>query len=153
MPQIASWNVNSIRARLPHVNAWLTAHQPDVLLLQELKGTEFPADHFRELGYESAAVTQKSYNGVAVLSRSPVQTLSTTLPGDEADSHARFLEVETAGLRIVDIYLPNGNPVGTEKFDYKLLWMDRLLAKMSLWRKENVPVLIGGDLQRDPRRP
>ena len=83
--------------------------------MQELKGTEFPTVVFQELGYESVAVTQKSYNGVAVLSRHPVETVNTTLAGDEADSHARFLEVKIAGLRIVNLYLPNGNPVGTEK--------------------------------------
>ena len=77
--KIASWNVNSIRARLDHVIAWLKLHGPDVLLMQELKGTDFPAEVFKELGYESAAVTQKAYNGVAILSRHPIETVSTTL--------------------------------------------------------------------------
>jgi exodeoxyribonuclease III len=90
---IASWNVNSIRARLEHVKTWLTTNHPDVLLLQELKATEFPAELFEELGYRSAAVTQKAYNGVAILSRHPIDIVSTTLIGDETDSHARFLEV------------------------------------------------------------
>ena len=148
--KIASWNVNSIRARLDHVTDWLKAHNPDVLLLQELKGTEFPAELFRELGYESAAVTQKSYNGVATLSRHPIETVNTTLAGDAEDSHARFLETTIEGIRIVNIYLPNGNPVGTEKFAYKLAWMDRLLEKMSAWRKEDVPVLVGGDFNVIP---
>jgi exodeoxyribonuclease III len=88
MIEIASWNVNSIRARLEHVTAWLKARQPDMLLLQELKGTEFPADVFQKLGYESVAVTQKAYNGVAILSRRPMKTISTTLAGDEKDSHS-----------------------------------------------------------------
>jgi exodeoxyribonuclease III len=148
--KIASWNVNSIRARLDHVIAWIKLHQPDVLLLQELKATEFPALVFQALGYESAAVTQKSYNGVAVLSRHPMETINTTLAGDEADSHARYLELTIEGIRIVNIYLPNGNPVGTEKFAYKLAWMDRLLEKMSAWRKEDVPVLVGGDFNVIP---
>jgi exodeoxyribonuclease III len=83
--KIASWNVNSIRARLDHVTTWLKARKPDVLLLQELKGTEFPATVFEDLGYASVAVTQKAYNGVAILSRHPIETISTTLAGDEAD--------------------------------------------------------------------
>jgi exodeoxyribonuclease-3 len=148
--KIASWNVNSIRARIDHVTAWIKLQQPDVLLLQELKATEFPALVFQALGYESVAVTQKSYNGVAVLSRHPMETINTTLAGDEADSHARYLELTIEGIRIVNIYLPNGNPVGTEKFAYKLAWMDRLLEKMSAWRKEDVPVLVGGDFNVIP---
>jgi exodeoxyribonuclease-3 len=148
--KIASWNVNSIRARLDHVTAWLNNHQPDVLLLQELKGTDFPAEAFRELGYESVAVTQKSYNGVAILSRHRVETLNTTLAGDAADSHARYLEATIDGLRIVNIYLPNGNPVGTEKFAYKLAWMDRLQLQMAAWRDQGLPVVIGGDFNVIP---
>jgi exodeoxyribonuclease-3 len=148
--KIASWNVNSIRARIDHVTAWIKLQQPDVLLLQELKATEFPALVFQALGYESVAVTQKSYNGVAVLSRHPIETINTTLAGDETDSHARYLELTIEGIRIVNIYLPNGNPVGTEKFAYKLAWMDRLLEKMSAWRKEDLPVLVGGDFNVIP---
>ncbi len=124
--RIATWNVNSVRARLPLVLSWLETHQPDVLLLQELKGTDFPADVFESVGYQSAAVTQKSYNGVAILSPHPIETITTTLAGDEKDSHARFLEAIIEGIRIVNIYLPNGNPIGTDKFTYKLAWMDRL---------------------------
>jgi len=148
--KIASWNVNSIRARLDHVTTWLEARNPDVLLLQELKGTEFPADVFKALGYDSVAVTQKAYNGVAILSRYPIESLSTTLAGDEADTHARFLEVTIEGIRVVNIYLPNGNPVGTEKFEYKLAWMDRLNKEMRSWREKDVPVLIGGDFNVIP---
>jgi exodeoxyribonuclease-3 len=93
--RIASWNANSIRSRLDHVTAWLKARKPDVLLLQELKGTEFPTAAFNEIGYEAVAVTQKTYNGVAVISRLPIETVSTRLPGDEADTHARFLETRS----------------------------------------------------------
>ena len=142
--------MNSIRARAEHVKTWLEAKKPDVLLLQELKGTEFPSAFFKELGYESASVTQKTYNGVAILSLSPIAILSTTLYGDEADSHARFLEVRIDDLRIVNIYLPNGNPVGTAKFDYKLAWMDRLAEQMKLWLKSDVPTVIGGDFNVIP---
>lgn len=147
---IASWNVNSIRARLEHVRNWLTARQPDVLLLQELKGTEFPSDVFKEMGYDSVAVTQKAYNGVAILSRYPLQVVTTTLTGDEMDSHARFLEVMIEGLRIVNIYLPNGNPVGTDKFEYKLAWMDRLIRQMKIWRESDTPTAVGGDFNVIP---
>jgi exodeoxyribonuclease-3 len=148
--KIASWNVNSIRARLDQVTAWLKERTPDVLLMQELKGAEFPAEVFKELGYESAAVTQKAYNGVAILSRYPMETLNTTLAGDELDSHARYLETTIDGIRVVNIYLPNGNPVGTDKFAYKLAWMDRLEKEMRAWRKEDLPVLIGGDFNVIP---
>lgn len=147
---IASWNVNSIKARLEHVKTWLQSRSPDVLLLQELKGTEFPSDVFRDLGYESVAVTQKAYNGVAVLSRSPIECVSQVLNGDETDMHARYLEVMVSGIRIVDIYLPNGNPIGTAKFDYKLAWMERLLARMSGWKLEGTPTVIGGDFNVIP---
>ena len=142
--------MNSIRARLEHVKNWLAARNPDVLLLQELKGTEFPSGFFKDLGYDSVAVTQKAYNGVAVLSRQPIQLLSSSLLGDEADSHARFLEVMISGFRIVNIYLPNGNPVGTDKFAYKLAWMDRLALQMEAWLKSGVPTIIGGDFNVIP---
>ena len=148
--KIASWNVNSIRARLEHVTAWVKARKPDVLLLQELKGAEFPAATFQELGYESAAVTQKAYNGVAILSRYPIETVSTTLAGDEADSHSRYLEVMIQEIRIVNIYLPNGNPVGSDNFAYKLAWMDRLYKQTKIWRKQETPTLIGGDFNVIP---
>ena len=147
---IASWNVNSIRARMEHVTRWLQAKNPDVLLLQELKGTDFPTAAFKELGYESVAVTQKAYNGVAILARQPLEVLSTTLLGDEADSHARFVEAQVDGIRIVNIYLPNGNPVGTEKFAYKLAWMDRLQQQAAFWQQEALPVVIGGDFNVIP---
>jgi exodeoxyribonuclease-3 len=148
--KIASWNVNSIRARLDHVTGWLKARNPDVLLLQELKGTEFPTAVFEDLGYASVAVTQKAYNGVAILSRHPIETISTTLSGDETDSHARFLETTIMGIRIVNVYLPNGNPVGSDKFAYKLAWMDRLNTEMRAWQRGDVPVLIGGDFNVIP---
>jgi exodeoxyribonuclease-3 len=148
--EIASWNVNSIRSRLEQVVTWLKARQPDVLLLQELKGTEFPVETFRSVGYLSAFVTQKAYNGVATLSRSPLKTINKTLSGDEADSHARFLEVVIKDIRIVNVYLPNGNPVGSEKFAYKLAWMERLQIQMKRWLKDGVPTLVGGDFNVIP---
>ena len=130
MFKVASWNLNSVRSRLTHVTEWLKAREPDVLLLQELKGTEFPSEAFQSLGYESIAVTQKAYNGVAIVSRHPMKTISKALGGDDSDSHARFMEVIIKGIRMVNIYLPNGNPVGSDKFAYKLAWMDRLNHQM-----------------------
>lgn len=135
---------------MEHVRTWLEAKKPDVLLLQELKGTDFPALLFQELGYHSAFVTQKAYNGVAILSRAPIEVVNTTLMGDEADSHARFLEAIVENIRMVNIYLPNGNPVGTDKFDYKLAWMDRLMKRMRAWLQSETPVLIGGDFNVIP---
>lgn len=118
--------------------------------MQELKGTEFPSEAFRALGYESVAVTQKAYNGVAILSRWPIQSVSNLLPGDESDTHARYLEVIISGIRIANVYLPNGNPIGTEKFDYKLAWMERLIARMSQWKSDGIPTVIGGDFNVIP---
>ena len=135
---------------MEHVTTWLEARQPDVLMLQELKATEFPGDVFEALGYQSTFVGQKSYNGVAVLSRHTMETVSAVLAGDDEDSHARFLEVLVLGVRMVNIYLPNGNPVGTAKFDYKLKWMDRLHAQMSTWLADGIPTLVGGDFNVIP---
>jgi exodeoxyribonuclease-3 len=118
------------------------------LLLQELKGTEFPTGTFEKLGYVSAAVTQKAYNGVAILSRHPIETLSRSLAGDKTDAHARYLEVIIQKIRVLNIYLPNGNPVGSPNFAYKLAWMDRLTERLKDLQK--LPVLIGGDFNVIP---
>ena len=150
MFRVASWNLNSVRSRLNHVTTWLKAREPDALLLQELKGTEFPSEVFQSAGYESVAVTQKAYNGVAILSRYPIKTVAKALLGDDCDSHARFLEVIVKDIRIVNIYLPNGNPVGSEKFAYKLAWMDRLYQQMAKWKEEGMPTLVGGDFNVIP---
>lgn len=148
--KIASWNVNSVKARLGHVKAWLEARQPDVLLLQELKGLEFPHEVFAEIGYQGAALTQKSYNGVAVLARGDMRVVQEGLPGDGEDLQARYLEVEFGGVRVINIYLPNGNPVGTDKFSYKLAWMERLRARLASLRAEEVKFVIGGDFNVIP---
>lgn len=148
--KIATWNVNSIKTRLEHVRNWLAANKPDVLMLQELRGLEFPAPTFKELGYESAAVPQKSYNGVAILARHKIETVLTALPGDKADEQARYLEADINGIRCINIYLPNGNPVDSEKFAYKLAWMDRLKKRLAELRADEVPVAIGGDFNLIP---
>lgn len=118
--------------------------------MQELKGEAFPAEVFKDLGYESAAVTQKAYNGVAVLSRTPIRIVGTTLAGDDTDLHARFLEVLVQDIRVVNIYAPNGNPIGSDKFAYKLAWMDRLKQKMTAWRDTAIPTIVGGDFNVIP---
>jgi exodeoxyribonuclease-3 len=150
--KITSWNVNSIKARLEHVKRWLEANQPDVLMIQELKGLEFPTEPFEAIGYKSEAVTQKAYNGVAILSKHDFEIIHTALPGDETDEQSRYIEIELNGVRIINIYLPNGNPVSTdsEKFPYKLGWMDRLYTRLKTLRDEGIPFLIGGDFNVIP---
>ena len=100
---IASWNVNSLNARLPQVVDWLEANQPDVLFMQELKGLSFPAKAFADIGYSTEYVSQKSHHGVATVSRLPIKFLAKTLPGDDDDTQARFLETEIDGLRLINI--------------------------------------------------
>ena len=148
--RIASWNVNSIKSRLDQVKNWLEEHSPDVLLLQELKGAEFPSETFLGLGDESIAVTQKAYNGVAILSRSPIKAVSKSLAGLEVDTHARFLEVIIRDVRVVNIYLPNGNPIGTEKFESKLDWINGLRGQMNRWLASDIPTIVGGDFNVIP---
>lgn len=145
--KIATWNVNSVKARLEHVADWLKEAEPDVLLLQEIKcqTDDFPGQRFADLGYESVAVGQKSYNGVAVLSRLPFEPVLTALPGDPADEQSRYIEVDCQGIRIACLYLPNGNPVETEKYPYKLGWMRRLTARAKEMLAEERPFLMAGD--------
>ena len=148
--RIASWNVNSIKARKEHVIKYLQDTGLDVLMVQELKGLDFPADEFKAIGYETAAVTQKAYNGVAVFSKTPIEIILKALPGDESDEQARYIEFETNGLRLINIYLPNGNPIGTEKFTYKLDWMKRLRDRLKELKDSNIPFAIGGDFNIIP---
>ncbi len=147
MVKIASWNVNSIKTRLEAVLAWLDAAAPDVLLLQELKCQtgDFPAMEFKARGYESRALGQKSYNGVAIVSRDEIADPLEGLPGDPDDTQARYLEATTCGLRVASIYLPNGNPVSTGKFSYKLAWMERLAAHTHGLLAQEATVVLGGD--------
>jgi exodeoxyribonuclease III len=147
--KIATWNVNSIKARTEHVKRWLVENQPDILMVQELKGLEFPYDAFE--GYEILALGQKAYNGVAIFSKTKFTVIMNRLPGDDADEQARYLEIETPeGLRIINIYLPNGNPWPSEKFDYKIRWMDRLYDRLRELREEEIDFVIGGDFNVIP---
>jgi len=143
--KIASWNVNSIKARLEHVKRFLAEQNPDVLMIQELKGLDFPHSEFESLGYHSRAVPQKAYNGVAIISKHPIDVVLDHLPGDESDEQARYLESDIKGYRIINIYLPNGNPAPGPKYDYKLAWMERLYTRLKHLQDCNVPFLIGGD--------
>ena len=157
MIKIATWNVNSVRARLPNVLAWTRAAQPDILLLQEIKCEEsaFPALEFEELGYNLAVVGQKTYNGVAILSKSAIEVDRRALPGEPDDTQARYVEGFTQGVRVASIYLPNGNPIAdagqrSDKFSYKLAWLERLYRHVrDLLASEDATVL-GGDFNVIP---
>jgi len=145
--KIATWNVNSAKARLPVVTDWLRAVSPDVALFQEIKceTDAFPRAVFEDLGYHVTAVGQKSYNGVALLSKQPAEVTLTRLPGEPEDEQARYVEATVGGYRIASLYLPNGNPVGTEKYPYKLRWMDRLTAHARSLLDAELPFVLGGD--------
>ncbi len=148
--KIVSWNINSLKARRGHVEQYLKDAAPDVLMVQELKGELFAHEEFEALGWHTAAVTQKAYNGVAVFSNTPIEVLQTSLPGDDEDTQARYLEFETNGVRLIDIYLPNGNPVDTEKYTYKLAWMARLFMRLKALRDADIAFAIGGDFNVIP---
>ncbi len=149
--KIATWNVNSIKARLPNVLEWLDDAQPDVALLQEIKTVDdgFPAMELEERGYNCAVHGQKSYNGVAILSKHPLEDVVRGLPGNTDDDQARYIEAWVdagdRGARVASIYLPNGNPAPGDKYDYKLRWMDFLAAHASDLLKSEEPVVLGGD--------
>ena len=151
--KIATFNVNSLRARLDNLVAWIERAEPDVLLLQELKceTAAFPRAPFEERGYACAIVGQKSWNGVAILSRRGIDgPVLERLPGDDADEQARYVEANVSGVRVASIYLPNGNPVGTEKYPYKLRWMARLKAHTRDLLAKGGPVVLGGDFNVIP---
>lgn len=146
--KIATFNVNSVKARIEALTAWLDEAKPDVVLLQELKcvDDEFPHFEVEAAGYKAEVHGQKSYNGVAILSRHPIENVKRGLPGDASDEQARYIEATVRGIRLASIYLPNGNPVDTEKFTYKLSWMDRLIDHVhnDLLPTEQ-PFVLGGD--------
>ncbi len=149
--RIATWNVNSIKQRLDGALAWLAERQPDIVCMQETKCVDdaFPREPFEALGYNLAVHGQKTFNGVALLSKFPFDEVTIGLPGDHTDDHARFIEavVSTANgaIRIASIYLPNGNPPDTDKYSYKIGWMKRLFeyARERLSLQE--PLILAGD--------
>lgn len=153
----ATWNVNSIRARLPHLLQYLRAENaPDVLMLQELKTVDenFPSMEIEELGYDIAAYGQKSYNGVAILSKFPLSNVLRGLPGYE-DEQARYIEADVQvsdaqKVRLASVYVPNGNAVDSEKFVYKMQFFDHLDAHLQQLSRKNTHVIIGGDYNVAP---
>ena len=154
--KIATFNINGIKARLPALIDWLAEAQPDVALLQEIKSTDetFPRDHFEDLGYQVETHGQKSFNGVAILSKLPLEDVSRGLPGDEGDEQARWIEATVVGkqaVRLCGLYLPNGNPCPGPKYDYKLAWMERLFARAKHLMADEMPALMAGDYNIIPQ--
>ena len=161
--RIATWNVNSVRQRLPHLLAYLKEVQPDVLCLQEIKclDEQFPRMEIEELGYNIETHGQKTFNGVAILSKRPFE-VARGLPGDENNSQSRYIEaVVPAGdgvVRVASVYLPNGNPVGSEKYPYKLAFLERLIIHTRELLEYEEPLVLAGDFNvipdpRDAARP
>ena len=162
--RIATWNVNSIRQRMDSLQAWLAERKPDIVCLQEIKcvNEAFPREPLEALGYNVAVHGQKTFNGVALLSKLPFDEVAPGLIGDDGDVQARFLEAlvstKSGVLRVVSLYLPNGNPPDTEKYPYKLKWMDRLIAFSYERLKLEEPFVLAGDYnvipsERDARNP
>ncbi len=150
MITIASWNINSIKARIAPVSAWLETHKPDFLLMQEIKcvSEAFPAAAFEEMGYHATVHGMPTYHGVATLSRHPVEVVSRELvPGDP---QARFLDVAFGDWHVINIYAPNGNPIGTDKFEYKLSWLNHLCDYLEKLLSDRVKFVIGGDFNIIP---
>lgn len=155
--KIASWNVNSLRVRLEHVTDWLDQNQPDLLCLQELKmpDADFPADVFTEHGYHSVSTGQKTYNGVAILSKSKLSNVVTDLP-DFEDPQRRYIAGDYSinndgdALRIVNVYVPNGQALDSDKFVYKRAWFAKLQAAMNATLKQNDRTVLVGDFNITP---
>ena len=148
--KIVSWNVNSIKARRDHVLRYLKENEPDILMVQELKGLEFPKETIEAAGYHAHAITQKAYNGVAIISKTPFEVVQEALEGDTSDEQARYLEIKINDVHYIDIYLPNGNPTPGPKYEYKLAWMERLKHRLSTLIESNTPFIIGGDFNVIP---
>lgn len=162
--KIATWNINGIRARVDNLRTWLKDADPDVVCLQETKCSDdnFPMGEFDGSGYNIALHGQKGFNGVAILAKRPIEDVSRGLAGDDGDEQARFIEatISTDGgaVRVASIYLPNGNPVASPKFPYKLSWMERLRAQVRERLELEEPLVLAGDYNvipepRDARNP
>ena len=149
--RIATFNINGIKARHEALTTWLDEAAPDVVLLQEIKSVDenFPRELFEDRGYNVETHGQKSFNGVAILSKHPLEDVTRGLPGDEEDEQARWIEATVSGdktsVRICGLYLPNGNPVPGPKYDYKLSWMERLKARAEALLDLEEPALMAGD--------
>lgn len=162
--QIATWNINGVKARLETAVSWLSEARPDVACLQEIKSVDenFPCGAFEDIGYNVVTHGQKGFNGVAILSLKPVEDVARRLPGDDIDEQARYIEAVVKGdrtiCRVGCLYLPNGNPVETDKYPYKLAWMDRLIAHAKKILALEEPFALLGDYNvipqaRDAARP
>ena len=162
--KIASFNINGIKARSMALPAWLDEAQPDVVLLQEIKSVDqgFPRDLFEDRGYIVETHGQKGFNGVAILSKFPLEDVRRGLPGDASDEQARWIEARVMGdktpVHVCGLYLPNGNPAPGPKYDYKLAWMERLHAYAANLLTQEEPFLMAGDYNiipqnEDARRP
>ncbi len=164
--KIATFNINGIKARQAALTDWLTEAQPDVALLQEIKSVDeaFPREAFEDLGYNVETHGQKSFNGVAILSKLPLEDVTRGLPGDDEDEQARWIEATVMGdshaVRLCGLYLPNGNPVEFDsdgaplregKYGYKLDWMDRLQARAEALLADEMPALMAGDYNIIPQ--
>ncbi|WP_171231475.1 exodeoxyribonuclease III [Ruegeria sp. HKCCA4812] len=154
--KIATFNINGIKARAEALPRWLDEAQPDVVLLQEIKSVDenFPREIFEERGFNVETHGQKSFNGVAILSKLPLEDVSRGLPGDDADEQARWIEATVVGkkaLRICGLYLPNGNPAPGPKYDYKLAWMERLYDRARDLLATEEPALMAGDYNIIPQ--
>lgn len=141
--KITTYNINSVRARIHLLVDFLNAEKPDVVCLQEIKCMEdqFPLAEIEAAGYQASIAGQKAYHGVAILSKTPIATISKT----NGDEQARYIEADINGVRVINIYAPNGNPLGTEKFPYKLDWLNRLAARMQTLLDDEVPFVVTGD--------
>ncbi len=155
--KIASFNINGIKARLPALTDWLDEAQPDVVLMQEIKSVDegFPHEPFTDRGYQVETHGQKSFNGVGILSKLPLEDVTRGLPGDDSDEQARWIEATVVGdktaLRLCGLYLPNGNPTPGPKYDYKLAWMDRMQARAQQLMAQEEPFLLAGDYNVIPQ--
>lgn len=155
--KIATFNINGIKARIDALCAWLDEAQPDVALLQEIKSIDknFPSEVFEERGYNVATHGQKSFNGVAILSKLPLEDVTRGLPGDDEDEQARYIEATVVGereaIRLCGLYLPNGNPSPGPKYEYKLAWMARLQARAKALLGEEIPFVMAGDYNIIPQ--
>lgn len=151
--KIASWNVNSLRTRLALVLKWLEDNQPDLLALQEIKcqDKDFPQADFKKAGWNVVFVGQKAYNGVAMISKKPVECKLRTLPKMK-DEHSRFIEVMLDDVRVINIYAPNGNPLESEKFPYKLKWLETLFTYAQSLKAREEKIVITGDYNIIPTK-
>ncbi|APX25178.1 MAG: exodeoxyribonuclease III [Rhodobacteraceae bacterium] len=155
--KIATFNINGIKARISALTDWLEEAQPDVVLLQEIKSVDeaFPREALEDLGYQVETHGQKSFNGVGILSKLPLEDVTRGLPGDDSDEQARWIEATVVGehhaLRLCGLYLPNGNPAPGPKYDYKLAWMARMEERARALLAEEMPALMAGDYNVIPQ--